>query len=41
MKSTKNIISRLQELYDDNKLSEKDEITILDTIEFLGGDVSW
>jgi len=35
------LIFRLQELYDDNSLSDKDEDTILKTIEFLGGEISW
>ena len=35
------IIERLRELYDGNSLSEKDEVTILDTIKFLGGELSW
>jgi len=37
----KQLIERLREVYDNNKLSEKDEITILDTIEFLGGAINW
>jgi hypothetical protein len=36
-----NLVDRLQKLYDDNSLSERDEIIILDTIEFLGGKLSW
>lgn len=40
MSKTK-LVERLQSLYDDNKLSEKDEITILDTIAYLGGEISW
>lgn len=36
-----NLVNRLQKLYDDNSLSERDEIIILDTIEFLGGKLSW
>lgn len=40
-KNKANLVNRLQSLYDDNSLSEKDEITILDTIEFLGGETSW
>lgn len=35
------IVNKLQTLYDNNSLSEEDEITILDTIEFLGGEVCW
>ena len=35
------LIERLQELYDNNSLSEKDEVTILDTIKFLGGEINW
>ena len=31
-----NLINRLRELYDNNKLSEKDECVILDTLTFLG-----
>ena len=38
---TKEIIERLQILYDENSLSERDEITILDTLKFLGGEISW
>ena len=34
------LIERLQKLYDDNSLSEKDEVTILDTIEFFGGEIN-
>jgi len=37
----KKLIERLRKTYDNNKLSEEDEITILDTIEFLGGDLNW
>ena len=37
----KKLIDRLRNVYDNNKLSEKDEITILDTIEFLGGEINW
>ncbi len=37
--SKKELIDRLRELYDDNKLSEKDERTILDTLEYLGFDI--
>lgn len=37
----KKLIDRLRTVYDNNKLSEKDEITILDTIEFLGGEINW
>lgn len=40
-KKKKDLIDRLQKLYDDNSLSDKDEITILDTIEFLGGEINW
>jgi hypothetical protein len=35
------LINRLRELYDENSLKDKDEITILDTIEYLGGEISW
>lgn len=37
----KELIERLRELYDENSLKDKDEITILDTIEYLGGEISW
>lgn len=37
----KKLVDRLRKVYDNNKLSEKDEITILDTIEFLGGKINW
>jgi len=35
------LVGRLQKLYDANKLKEQDELTILDTIEYLGGKISW
>ena len=35
------LINRLRELYDNNNLEEKDEIIILDTIKYLGGDINW
>mgnify|MGYP001597113947 CR=1 FL=1 len=41
MLNKEELVKRLQELYDDNSLSEKDELTILDTIEFLGGETKW
>jgi len=31
------VIDGLQRLYDDNKLNEKDECRILNTLEYLGG----
>jgi len=37
----KKLIDRLRNVYDNNSLSEKDEVTILDTIEFLGGKINW
>lgn len=33
------LINRLRDLYNDNKLSEKDEVTILDTLTYLGFNV--
>lgn len=41
MKNKEKLIEELQELYDNNSLSEKDEIIILDTIKFLGGEINW
>jgi len=35
------LIDNLQELYDDNQLTEKDEATVLDSIKFLGGSINW
>ena len=35
------LIARLRYLYDNNKLTDRDEITILDTIQFLGGEINW
>jgi hypothetical protein len=35
------LIDRLQELYDDNKLSDKDEDTVIKTIDYLGGKINW
>lgn len=35
----KELIDRLRELYDNNKLNEKDEVTILDTLTYLGFDI--
>ncbi len=40
-KENKDLVNRLQELYDSNSLSDKDEITILDTITNLGGEINW
>ena len=37
----KKLIDRLRNVYDNNSLSEKDEVTILNTIEFLGGKINW
>lgn len=33
------LIDRLRDLYNDNELSEKDELTILDTLTYLGFDI--
>jgi len=41
MNEKQNLVKGLQELYDDNSLSEKDEITVLDTIKYLGGSQNW
>jgi hypothetical protein len=35
------LIDGLQRVYDMNCLDEFDECTILDTIDYLGGEVSW
>ncbi|GAG68634.1 unnamed protein product [marine sediment metagenome] len=35
------LINRLQEVYDNNNLNSKDEVTILDTIALLGGEIQW
>lgn len=40
-KIKKELVNRLQELYDNNSLSSKDEVTILDTIKNLGGELNW
>lgn len=39
--SKKELIDRLQELYDNNVMSDKDEDTIIKTIDYLGGEINW
>lgn len=36
----KQIINDLRDLYNNNKLSERDECIILNTLEYLGFDIS-
>ena len=37
----KELVGRLRELYDNNILKDKDEITILDIIKYLGESINW
>ena len=39
MKSKEELIDGLRDVYNNNKLSESDEISILDTLTYLGFDV--